>query len=205
MAGNGEGGVWVNLKLQRGGGEIECHVQIGGNNFAEREQLQGIGRQQLNYHLVCLLSNGTKVCLHIVTREDSNNGTVLELNTLITMHMSNGNRVLQNNYTGVQLNHASAVDLRSDTMVQLMNGTTVQLENNLMVKLNDGTVVQQKNHTTGQLNGITVQWYNCIEHWCNHAAGQWYIATPEELVNGPTQLWYTSMMVQGANATMVQC
>lgn len=192
------------LKWCSGGGEIGYHVKIGGHHFAESEQLQGIGSQQLNLVKVFQLNDGTDVCLNIVTKEDSNNGTVLKLNTLIKMHMSNGNTVLQNNYTGVQLNHASAVDLRSVTMVQLMNGTTVQLENNSVVKLNDGTVVQQKNHTTGQLNWMTVHWYNCIEHWCNHAAGQWCNNRPDELVGGPTMLWYTGRMVQGANATMVQ-
>lgn len=165
----------ITLKWFSGGGEIGYHVKIGGHHFAEREQLQGIGSQQLNLVKVFQLNDGTEVGIDIVTKEDSNKSTVLKLNTLIKMHMSNGNTVLQNNCTGVQLNHASAVDLRSVTMVQLMNGTTVQLENNSVVKLNDGTVVQQKNHTTGQLNWMTVHWYNCIEHWCNHAAGQWYV------------------------------
>lgn len=196
--------IGITLKWFSGGGEIGYHVKIGGHHFAEREQLQGIGSQQLNLVKVFQLNDGTEVGIDIVTKEDSNKSTVLKLNTLIKMHMSNGNTVLQNNCTGVQLNHASAVDLRSVTMVQLMNGTTVQLENNSVVKLNDGTVVQQKNHTTGQLNWMTVHWYNCIEHWCNHAAGQWYNSRPEELVGGPTGLWYTGRMVQGANATMVQ-
>lgn len=175
MADIGVDEISTNLKCCRGGGEIVYHFKNGGHLFAEREQLQGIGSQQLNLVKVFPLNGGTDVCLNIVTKEDSNNGTVLKLKTNIKMLMSNGNTVLQNNYTGVQLNHASAVDLRSVTMVQQMNGTTVQLENNSVVKVNDGTMVQQKNHTTGQLNGMTGHWYNCIEHWCNHAAGQWYV------------------------------
>lgn len=206
MAGNDENEVCITLELCSRGGEIGYYVKTGGRHFAERAQLQGIGIQQLNSRLFFPLNIGTEVCLNIVIREDSNNGTVLELNTFITMHMSNGNTVLQNNYTGVQLNHASAVDLRSVTIVQQMNGTTVQLENNTVVKLNDGTMVRQNNLTKGRLNNeMTFHWYNWIEHWCNHAAGQWYNGRPVELVNGPTWLWYTSSMVQGDNATMVQC
>lgn len=204
MADTGVDEISTNLKWFSGGGEISYYFKIGGRCSAEREQLQGIGRQQLNVFKVFAMNDGTDVCINIVTKENSNNGTVLELNTLVAMQISSGIRVLQKNYAGVQLNHTSAVDLRSVTMVQLMNGTTVQLENNSVIKLNDGTVVQQKNHTTGQLNGMTVQWFNCIEHWCNHPAGQWYNSRPGELVGGPTRLWYTGRMVQGANATMVQ-
>lgn len=200
MADIGVDEISTSLKWCSGGGEIGYLVRIGGHLFAEKEQLQGIGSQELKFFKVFRLNEGTEVCVKIVT----NNDTVLEINTLITMHMSNNFKVHQKNCTGVQLNLASAIDLRSVTMVTLMNGTTVQLENNSVVKLNDGTVVHQNNLTRGQLNGMTVQWYNCIEHWCNHAAGQWYHRRAEELVSSSTQLWYTHRMVKGANATMLQ-
>lgn len=206
MAGSGEDDVSTTLKWCSRGGEIGFYVKIEGCHFAEREQMQVIGRQQLNLFKVFSQNDGTEVCTNIVTREDSNNGTVLELNTLIAMHMSNGCRVEQRNCTGVQLNHATAGELITVTKVQLKNGTVLELNNNAVANLNDGTMVRQNNLTTGQLNnGTTVQWYSCIEHWCNHAAGHWFKDKSEKLINGATWLCYNSPIVQGHNVTMMHC
>lgn len=190
MAGSGEDGVSMTLKWCSGGAEICCFDKTGKSQCFEKARL--------NHHFMSPLNDDTEVNISIVTREDS----VLELNTFIKMHMSNGIRVEQRNCTEVQLNHATAGELITFTKVQPKNGSVLELNNNAMVNLGDRdcTMVRQNNLTTRHLNnGMTVQWYNCIEHWYNYAAGPWY----NNKTDGATLLWYKSPIVRGYNVTMM--
>lgn len=192
MAGNGEDGVITTLKWCSEGIKI-CFDKTG--------QSQCFKIAQLNHHFMSLaLNDSTEVNISIVIREDS----VLELNIFIKMQMSDGSRVEQRNCTEVLLNHATAGELITFTKLQLKYGSVLELNNNARLNLNDGTTIGQNNLTTGQLNnGMTVQWYNCIEHWNSDAAGPWNNNKTEELVNGATWLWYESPTVRGHNVTMM--